>query len=60
MQYATGQIKPSPEETTIPREVFVKSGSEGGKIRAKGLTSKRRSEIATKAAKVRWTKKPGI
>jgi hypothetical protein len=58
VQYATRQITPTPEETTISREVFVKSGSEGGKIRAKALTSKQRSEIASKAATERWNKKP--
>jgi hypothetical protein len=57
MQYATGQIIPTPEETAIPREIFTKSGSEGGKLRAKSLTKKRRSEIATKAAETRWKKK---
>ena len=56
MQYATGQIEPTEEETTIPREVFVKSGAEGGKARAKSLTGKRRASIAKKAAKARWAK----
>jgi hypothetical protein len=56
MQYATGQIVPTPEETTIPREVFTKSGSEGGKKRAELLSQKERSKIAKKAAKVRWMK----
>ena len=56
MQYATGQIEPTPEETAIPREVFTKSGSEGGSIRAKNLTKKRRSEIAANAARARWGK----
>lgn len=32
-------------------------GSKGGKIRAQRLSAKRRSEIARKAAKARWTKK---
>lgn len=57
VQYATGEIMPTEEETTIPREEFVKSGSEGGKKRAANLTKKRRSEIAKKAAKTRWKKK---
>jgi len=30
MQYATGLTEPTEEETNIPREVFTKSGSEGG------------------------------
>ena len=57
MQYATGQIEPTPEETTIPREVFTKSGSEGGKLRAERLSSGQRSKIAKNAAKARWSKK---
>lgn len=32
-------------------------GLKGGKARAKSLTSKRRKEIARKAAKKRWSKK---
>ena len=32
-------------------------GLKGGKARAKALTSKRRSEIAKKAAKARWNTK---
>ncbi len=31
-------------------------GSKGGKMRAKKLSPKRRSEIARKAAKARWRK----
>lgn len=57
MQYATGQIQPTEEETSIPREVFVQSGSEGGKRRAAKLTAPERSKIARKAAKTRWKKK---
>jgi hypothetical protein len=34
-------------------------GLKGGKARAKALTAKKRSEIARKAAKKRWAKKPG-
>lgn len=32
-------------------------GQKGGKARAKALTSKKRSEIAKKAAAARWNKK---
>jgi len=56
MQYATGQVQPTPEEQTIPSETFTKSGSEGGTVRAKSLTKKRRSEIAANASRVRWGK----
>jgi hypothetical protein len=54
MQYATGQIEPTEEETTIPREVFTQSGSKGGKARATSLSAKKRAAIAKKAAKARW------
>jgi len=33
-------------------------GLKGGKARAKTLSAKKRSEIAKKAAKARWSKKP--
>jgi hypothetical protein len=33
-------------------------GLKGGKARAKKLSAKRRKEIAQKAAKMRWAKKP--
>lgn len=56
MQYATGQIIPTEEETAIPREVFTESGARGGKARAKSLTGKQRASIAKKAAKARWAK----
>lgn len=32
----------------------LKGGSKGGHARAKNLTAKKRSQIAKKAAKVRW------
>jgi hypothetical protein len=34
-------------------------GKKGGKARAAGLTAKRRTEIARKAAAARWQKEPG-
>lgn len=39
-----------------PRKVAsgVKGGSKGGHARAKNLTAKKRSAIASKAAKTRW------
>jgi hypothetical protein len=36
----------------------VALGRMGGKARAAGMTAKRRKEIAKKAAKKRWAKKP--
>ena len=38
-------------------EIGRKGGLKGGKVRADKLTSKRRKEIASKAAKTRWAKK---
>lgn len=35
----------------------LKGGSKGGHTRAKTLTSKKRSQIAKKAAQARWAKK---
>lgn len=40
------------------REYFQKITSQGGKARAAKLTKKQRKEIAQKAAKARWAKKP--
>ena len=39
-------------------EIGRKGGKKGGKARAESLTAKKRSEIAKKAARVRWKKKP--
>jgi hypothetical protein len=51
---ATGEI----EEDTPPDDgkdpAAVALGRKGGKARAAGLTAKKRSEIAKKAAKARW------
>jgi 2-keto-3-deoxy-6-phosphogluconate aldolase len=55
MRIATGQI----EETTTDdgkNAAAVALGRMGGKARAKGMTAKRRKEIAKKAAKARWGK----
>jgi len=60
-----------PEEATPPQEepklsksalsayfskLGKKGGEKGGKARAKKLSAKKRSEIASKAAKARWKK----
>ena len=53
MRIATGEI----EETTTDdgkNAAAVALGRLGGKARAKGMTAKKRSEIAKKAAKSRW------
>jgi hypothetical protein len=55
---ATGEIEERPvtpeDEGKDPAAVAL--GSKGGKARAKGLSAKRRKEIAAKAAKSRWSK----
>jgi hypothetical protein len=55
MRIATGEI----EETTTAdgkNAAAVALGRMGGKARAAGMTAKKRSEIAKKAAKTRWAK----
>lgn len=47
---ATGEI----EDTTLKQPAKRKSGLAGAKARADKLTSEERSEIARKAANVRW------
>lgn len=58
---ATGEAPPEqPEESgKNPAAVALGrlGGQKGGKARAEKLTAKRRSEIAKKAAKTRWSKK---
>jgi len=49
---ATGGI----EEEFTKKEYTRKAGIIGGKSRAKKLSAKRRTEIARKAAKIRWSK----
>lgn len=57
---ATGEAPPEqPEESgKNPAAVALGrlGGQKGGKARAEKLTAKRRSEIAKKAAKARWSK----
>lgn len=50
VQEATGQ----PKFNAV--ELGRKGGLKGGKARAEKLTPERRSEIARKAARVRWSK----
>ena len=52
---ATGDVAP---DTRNPHAVALGrlGGLKGGPERAKRLTKKRRSEIAKKAARVRWTR----
>ena len=59
-QIATGEVEETKEEDLIKAAASAmgrKGGLKGGKARAKALSSKRRSEIAKKAAAARWDKK---
>jgi hypothetical protein len=56
MRIATGEI----DETAVTEDgknaAAVALGRMGGKARAAGMTAKKRKEIASKAARKRWTK----
>jgi hypothetical protein len=54
----TGQIEEAPAKQALPEahEFARKGGLKGGKARAKSLTPKERSEIASVAAQARWKK----
>ena len=58
---ATGEVTETPEQIDEIKAAAAalgrKGGLKGGNARAKALSSKRRSEIAKKAAKARWHKK---
>ena len=54
-QIATGEAEPTPELTGKKAD-SRKGGLAGGKARADKLTPEERSEIAKKAAQVRWNK----
>jgi len=55
---ATGQIEEKTDDGKDAAAVSLgrRGGLKGGKARAESLTAKKRSEIAKKAAKVRWGK----
>ena len=55
VKQAIGEVAPEPELTGKKAD-SSKGGKKGGKARAKKLTSEQRSEIAKKAARVRWEK----
>lgn len=56
---ATGQIQDEIEDKRSPKAVErgKLGGIKGGKARAESLSSKKRKEIAKKAAKARWKKR---
>jgi hypothetical protein len=55
MKVATGEIEDITTEDG-KNAAAVALGRMGGKARAKGLSAKKRSEIAKKGAAARWTK----
>jgi hypothetical protein len=55
MKIATGEIEDITTEDG-KNAAAVALGRMGGKARAEGMTAKKRSEIAKKAAKSRWNK----
>ncbi len=59
---ATGTLQEEIPEPKNPAAVALGKlgGAKGGKARAKSLSAKKRAEIATKAAKTRWAKKPKV
>lgn len=56
---ATEATSPDPEITRVARILGSLGGKKGGLARAAVLTPARRSEIARKAAKVRWRRVRG-
>jgi hypothetical protein len=60
VRVSTEEPGESKERSSISKylsEIGHKGGLKGGPARAKKLSSKRRKEIARKAAKIRWAKK---
>jgi len=55
MQIATGEIEETLRDPAL--EHSRQGGLKGGKARAAKLSKKRRSEIARKAAKARWSER---
>ncbi len=55
MRIATGEIEEKVAPPDPAKEYMRRGGLKGGKARAVSLSKKRRSEIAKKAAKVRWS-----
>ena len=60
---ATGEepiTPPPPEKNQAAVELGRLGGKKGGKARAENLTPEKRSEIARKAAQIRWKKQKSI
>lgn len=52
---ATGEIEDNAPSQAKISEARAQAGSKGGKTRAERLAPKERTEIATRAAKARWS-----
>jgi hypothetical protein len=58
MRIATGEIEDTKTEKNPHAAALGKlGGAKGGKARAQALTQKKRTQIAKKAARSRWSKK---
>lgn len=57
MKIGNGEITEAPVPESLKNAAAVALGRIGGRARAKKLSGKRKAEIATNAAEVRWTKK---
>jgi hypothetical protein len=58
MKIATGEIEELPEKST-KNAAAVELGRMGGEARARALSAKKKTAIATTAAEARWAKKKG-
>lgn len=56
MKIATGELEEPLKEEDGKSKAAVELGRIGGKARAKSLSTRRRREIATRAAKARWSR----
>ena len=56
VEEATTEPKDKPEKTPAAVALGRLGGLKGGKARAESLTANKRSDIAKKAAKARWTR----
>lgn len=54
----TGEAPPEPAKNPAAVALGRLGGQKGGKARAAKLSKKRRAEIARKAARARWKKRP--
>jgi hypothetical protein len=57
MKIATGEIEESVQTDDGRNKAAVELGRKGGQARAKTLSAKQKVEIATNAARARWSKK---